>query len=163
MIYLDDGKLGGTITSVSHDVVTVCIDHPAHGADEAWGRTKASYVPDTHLPISAITDKDIADLAAVVELADMIEMSFVRKPEDIEHLLSEQLNRLGDNQLGIVLKIETRQGFENLPELLLTAMRHHRIGVMIARGDLAVECGYERMAELQEEIPMAVRGRALAR
>ena len=150
MIYLDDGKLGGTITSVSHDVVTVRIDHPAHG-ETKLGADKGINVPDTHLPISAITDKDVADLAAVVELADMVEMSFVRKPEDIEHLL-DKLNRLGDNQLGIVLKIETRQGFENLPQLLLTAMRHHRIGVMIARGDLAVECGYERMAELQEEI-----------
>jgi pyruvate kinase len=39
-----------------------------------------------------------------------------------------------------------------LPSLLLTAMRHERVGVMIARGDLAVECGYERLAEVQEEI-----------
>jgi pyruvate kinase len=51
-----------------------------------------------------------------------------------------------------VLKIETRQAFEQLPQLLLTAMRRPKIGVMIARGDLAVECGYERLAELQEEI-----------
>ena len=51
----------------------------------------------------------------------------------------------------MVLKIETRQAFEHLPELLLTAMRRRRVGVMIARGDLAVETGYERMAELQEE------------
>jgi pyruvate kinase len=62
------------------------------------------------------------------------------------------LNRLGDVSLGIVLKIETRQAFEQLPQLLLTAMRRPRVGVMIARGDLAVECGYERLAELQEEI-----------
>jgi len=51
-----------------------------------------------------------------------------------------------------VLKIETRQAFEQLPQLLLTAMRQRRVGVMIARGDLAVDCGYETMAELQEEI-----------
>jgi pyruvate kinase len=50
------------------------------------------------------------------------------------------------------VKIETRDAFERLPELLLTAMRRGRVGVMIARGDLAVECGYERMAEVQEEI-----------
>ncbi len=53
---------------------------------------------------------------------------------------------------GVVLKIETRLAFEHLPRLLLTAMRRRRVGVMIARGgDLAVEVGYERMAELQEE------------
>ena len=54
--------------------------------------------------------------------------------------------------LGVVLKIETRRAFERLPQLLLTAMRRPRVGVMIARGDLAVEVGYERLAELQEEI-----------
>jgi pyruvate kinase len=51
-----------------------------------------------------------------------------------------------------VLKIETRAGFENLPGLLFAAMRSPALGVMIARGDLAVECGYERLAEVQEEI-----------
>src|SRR5262249_32773444 len=55
-------------------------------------------------------------------------------------------------KLGIVLKIETQQGFENLPKLLLAAMRSRSVGVMIARGDLAVECGYQRLAEAQEEI-----------
>jgi pyruvate kinase len=51
-----------------------------------------------------------------------------------------------------VLKIETRRGFESLPDMLLTAMRAPQCGVMIARGDLAVECGFERLAEVQEEI-----------
>ena len=108
-------------------------------------------MPDTDLPISALTDRDVADMSAVVELADMVEMSFVRNPSDVEQLLDE-FSRLGDDSLGIVLKIETRQAFEHLPQLLLTAMRRPRVGVMIARGDLAVECGYERLAELQEEI-----------
>ena len=62
------------------------------------------------------------------------------------------LTRLGGDRLGVVLKIETRRAFERLPQLLLTAMRRPRVGVMIARGDLAVEVGYERLAELQEEI-----------
>ena len=51
-----------------------------------------------------------------------------------------------------MLKIETRRGFRNLPDMLLTAMRTPGCGVMIARGDLAVECGFERLAEVQEEI-----------
>jgi pyruvate kinase len=59
---------------------------------------------------------------------------------------------LGAQQLGIVLKIETQRAFEHLPEMLLAAMSGAVAGVMIARGDLAVECGYERMAEVQEEI-----------
>ena len=57
-----------------------------------------------------------------------------------------------DRSLGIILKIETRRGFQNLPRLLLEALRSRPVGVMIARGDLAVECGYERLAEVQEEM-----------
>ena len=53
---------------------------------------------------------------------------------------------------GIVIKIETRAAFEQLPELMFTLLGSPVVGVMIARGDLAVECGYERLAELQEEI-----------
>jgi pyruvate kinase len=68
-------------------------------------------------------------------------------------LLQQHLERLGDRRPGIVLKIETRLRFEHLPEMLLTAMRWPCCGVMmIARGDLAVECGFERQAEVQEEI-----------
>jgi pyruvate kinase len=78
-------------------------------------------------------------------------MSFVRGCTDVQGLLDD-VGGLGRDNLGIVLKIETRQAFEHLPQLLLTAMRWPHVGVMIARGDLAVECGAERMAELQEEI-----------
>jgi pyruvate kinase len=81
----------------------------------------------------------------------MVGLSFVQRPADVEQAQAE-LARHDGQDLGIVLKIETRAAFENLPDLLLTAMRSPRVGVMIARGDLAVELGYERMAEVQEEI-----------
>jgi pyruvate kinase len=51
-----------------------------------------------------------------------------------------------------VLKIETQQAFGRLPSLLLTAMRHPPVAVMVARGDLGVEVGFERLSEVQEEI-----------
>ena len=66
--------------------------------------------------------------------------------------LPVRLAELGGENLGIILKIETREGFDELPALLLVAMRSRAVGVMIARGDLAIECGYERLAEVQEEI-----------
>ena len=68
------------------------------------------------------------------------------------HLLQTELAKLNGTGLVIVLKIETRKAFERLPLLILAAMRSQRAGVMIARGDLAVECGFERTGELQEEI-----------
>jgi pyruvate kinase len=149
-VHFDDGKIGGRVLSVDRDVLTVRIDHPEQG-EARLKAAKGVNLPDTDLPISAITDRDVVDLSEVVELADLVDMSFVRTPADVERLL-DQLDRLGGDHLGIVLKIETRRAFEHLPQLLLTAMRRPRVGVMIARGDLAVECGYERMAELQEEI-----------
>jgi pyruvate kinase len=102
------------------------------------------------LPTSALTEQDLLDLSTVTEIADLVQLSFVREPTDVVALLGE-LASLGVPELGVVLKIETPQAFRNLPQLLLTAMRHRHVGVMIARGDLAVESGYERMAELQEE------------
>lgn len=71
--------------------------------------------------------------------------------EDVR-ALHAQLQPLGPDRPAVVLKIETKRGFENLPTMLLEAMKAPRCGVMIARGDLAVECGFERLAEVQEEI-----------
>ena len=64
----------------------------------------------------------------------------------------ESLTRSGGSNLGLILKIETKQGFENLPSILLEGMRHPRLGVMIARGDLAVEVGFERLSEVPRQI-----------
>ncbi len=75
----------------------------------------------------------------------------MRKPTDIIALQNE-LKKYQSTGLGIVIKIETVKAFKDLPRLLLTAMRHYPAAVMIARGDLAVECGWERLAEIQEEI-----------
>jgi pyruvate kinase len=149
-IYFDDGRIGGDIVAVDPDVLQVRVDRAA-AAGSKLRAAKGINLPDTRLPVPALTDKDIADLSTVIEIADVVEMSFVQDPSDVVRL-HDELTRLGGDRLGVVLKIETRRAFERLPQLLLTAMRRPRVGVMIARGDLAVEVGYERLAELQEEI-----------
>lgn len=149
-IHFDDGRLSGEIVAVDRDALEVRIEHAAPTGSKLKA-AKGINVPDTQLSVAALTAKDLADLSVVAEIADLVEMSFVRASSDIEALL-DAVGRLGRDNVGIVLKIETRQAFEQLPQLLLMAMRWPRVGVMIARGDLAVECGYERMAELQEEI-----------
>jgi len=83
--------------------------------------------------------------------ADMVGLSFAQSAADVEMLL-DRLHQLSNKDLGIILKIETRRGFEQLPLMLLAGMKTSSVGVMIARGDLAVECGFERMAEVQEEM-----------
>jgi pyruvate kinase len=108
--------------------------------------------PDSRLSIPALTKKDLTDLAFAGANADIVSYSFVSREADIE-LLQQELESFGREDLAVVLKIETRRAFLNLPRLLLTAMRYPRpLGVMIARGDLAIECGWEELAEIQEEI-----------
>ncbi|WP_330180198.1 pyruvate kinase [Nocardia sp. NBC_01503] len=149
-IFFDDGKIGGVIEAIDPGALRVRItDAPAPGV--RLGAAKGINLPDTALRLPALTDADIARLPFVIEHADAVSLSFVRSGADVE-LLQHHLSELGGTGLGLILKIETVAGFENLPEILLTAMRRPHIGVMIARGDLAVEAGYARLAEVQEEI-----------
>jgi pyruvate kinase len=149
-MWFDDGKIGGVIRHVTDDWLEVEITQAREGGEKLIG-DKGINLPDSELDLPALTDKDLQDLAAVAQEADMVGLSFVQRTDDV-YLLREQLDRLGRSDMGIVLKIETLKGFENLPELMLAAMSGGCAGVMIARGDLAVECGYERLAEVQEEI-----------
>jgi pyruvate kinase len=149
-IWFDDGKIGGVVEAAHAAELRVRIT-VARREGEKLRADKGINLPDSKLRTSALTGKDLADLAFVVRHADLVGLSFVRTPEDVRQL-QLQLERLRATRLGIVLKIETTTGFEHLPSLLLAAMRGDRVGVMIARGDLAVECGYERLAEVQEEM-----------
>ena len=148
--WLDDGKLGGVITRVEPDEIELTIvDAPSGGANLKGG--KGINLPDTELDLEALTARDLADLDVVTRIADVVALSFVRRPVDVARL-QEELHRRSADQLGIVLKVENLTAFTNLPVILLTALRSPSVGVMIARGDLAVEVGFERLAEVQEEI-----------
>jgi len=149
-IYFDDGKTGGIITEVQSERITVQITRAAANGSKLRPE-KGVNLPDTNLSLPPLTDDDLANLPFIAANADIVGYSFVRRPEDVQKLQAE-LARLGREDIGIVLKIETRETFHNLPRLLLTAMRSPKVGVMIARGDLAVEIGFERIAEVQEEI-----------
>jgi pyruvate kinase len=149
-ISLDDGKMGGIIRTVAPEKVTVEITH-ARPTGEKLGAEKGINVPDSQLNLSSLTKDDLKALPFVVKNADIVGYSFVRKEADVRELQA-RLADLGGENLGIILKIETREGFDQLPALLLVAMRSRAVGVMIARGDLAIECGYQRLAEVQEEI-----------
>jgi pyruvate kinase len=116
-------------------------------------KDKGINVPDLDLTLSPLTERDLRDLDFVVEHADIVSYSFVQRPEDIDLLQSELTTRLkGKALLPLVLKIETRLAVANLPHLIVHAAAKQPLAVMIARGDLAVELGFERLAEMQEEI-----------
>jgi pyruvate kinase len=149
-ICFDDGKIGGVIQSIEPERATVKITR-ARAGGEKLRADKGVNLPDSVLRLSSLTASDIENLEFVVRHADMVSLSFANSAADVE-LLQQHLKRLGGEKLGVILKIETRRGFENLPEMLFAALRSANCGVMIARGDLAVECGFERLAEVQEEI-----------
>lgn len=149
-IWFDDGKIGGVIETVEEDRIFVRITQ-ARVAGEKLQSDKGINLPDSSLRLPALTPKDIEDLAFVAAHADMVGLSFAQNASDVEDLV-HRLDELGRKDLGIVFKIETRRGFQELPAMLLEGMKGASLGVMIARGDLAVECGFERMAEVQEEI-----------
>ena len=149
-IWFDDGKIGGVVEKVESDRVLVRITRTRMGGGKLRA-DKGINLPESGLRLGALTPKDLEDLTFVAGHADVVELSFANTARDVE-LLQQHLTRLGGRPPAVVLKVETRRGFENLPDMLLAAMRWPCCGVMIARGDLAVECGFERLAEVQEEI-----------
>jgi pyruvate kinase len=149
-IWFDDGKIGGVIRAVNSESISVEITQ-ARPEGEKLGAEKGINLPETRIDISALTSEDFENLKFITEHADLVGYSFVRNDSDVRQLL-DCLQQLNGQHLGLILKIETRRAFENLPKLILAAMRTKSFGVMIARGDLAVECGYQRLAEAQEEI-----------
>lgn len=149
-IFFDDGKIAGIVRQASATQLGIEILRTRPGGGKL-GPDKGINLPDTRINLPALTEEDKSALPFVIQHADIVGMSFVRGADDIL-ALHEELARRHAGHLGIVLKIETKQGFENLPEILLTGLRRPPIGVMVARGDLGVELGFERMAEVQEQI-----------
>ncbi len=149
-VFFDDGKIGGVIVDAARDGVLVRITRAGERGTQLRAE-KGINLPDTHIPIPALTEVDREALIHVARLADAVALSFVRHPADVT-ALQGQLRHLRAEHLGIVLKIETLTAFQHLPEIVTAAMASEQIGIMIARGDLAVEVGYERLAEVQEEI-----------
>jgi pyruvate kinase len=153
-VLIDEGKLEARVHELSAaGPVAVVTRTPPGGAH--LKPEKGLNFPGTDLGIPALTDKDRDDLDVVVENADLIGYSFVQNESDIATLWSElepRLARKPRRAPGLILKIETEQAVRHLPGLIVAAAGLLPVGVMIARGDLAVEVGFQRLAELQEEI-----------
>lgn len=149
-VWIDDGKLGGIVTEKDALGVLLKLTHaPTQGY--RLKPDKGINFPHTNLDLPCLTEKDRFDIKFISKHADIIGLSFAQKAEDMQSLMNE-LNKWDARHLAVVAKIETKQGIKNLPEIILQGLGHYNLGVMIARGDLAVELGGERLAEMQEEI-----------
>lgn len=149
-VLFDDGLFEAVVETAGLHIATLRITRIS-AAKPRLKAEKGINFPDTQLSVRCLTDFDKSVLPFAQEHADLLGFSFVRTPNDVAEL--QTLLRQGDRPtLPLVLKIETLEAVQNLPALLLQGMAEPAFGVMIARGDLAVEIGFERLSEIQEEI-----------
>jgi pyruvate kinase len=149
-VLIDDGNIRGRCVSSSARGAEVVIERVRDGAWPLKDR-KGVNVPDSDVPIPSLTDADLATLDAVAGLADMVALSFVRRPQDIIDL-HQALEARGLGSMAVVAKVETPQACRDLPAILLALMRRPACGVMLARGDLGVEIGFENLPIAQDEV-----------
>lgn len=107
--------------------------------------------PDTSFTIAPLTEFDRQCLPFIAAHADLIGFSFVETAAAIAEL-QRGLDSGPTGKPNIILKIERAAAVHNFPNLLLQSMQSKVFGVMIARGDLAIEIGFQRLSEIQEEI-----------
>ena len=150
-ILFDDGKIRGTVLAAHENEIKVEIVHAGPNGTNLKA-DKGINLPETDLKMSGLTDKDREDLKFITTHADVVNFSFVNSPQDVQELLDEFEKLDAVNKLGIILKIETQAAYNNLTEILLAGMKNYLLGVMIARGDLAIESGWENIGRIQQEI-----------
>jgi len=102
-------------------------------------------LPGVHVKLPAITEKDKRDIQVAVDTGiDIIALSFVREATDID-ILREYLIRIGSSA-KIVSKIEDQSAISNLEEIIQASD-----GLMVARGDLGIECPYDELPVIQRK------------
>ncbi len=149
-VWIDDGRLGALVEDVGPESALLRVTHaPPDGF--RLRADKGINLPGAELGLGPLSEKDLADLDFVVRHADLVGFSFVESAADMRALMAE-LQQRDAGGLAIVAKIETERALRNLPEIMLSTIGRFPLAIMIARGDLAVEVGGERLAEIQEEI-----------
>jgi len=142
-LLIDDGKIRLRTWSAKPDSAEAIVEVGGELKDR-----KGVNLPDTLLPVSAMTDKDRSDLDASLHLGvDWIALSFVQRPDDVA-----ELKKLVRGRAGVLAKIEKPKALETLPEIIELAD-----ALMVARGDLGVELPLESVPGWQKEITRAAR------
>jgi pyruvate kinase len=154
-MWINEGRIGAVVEKNTKAGLVLRVTDAREKGEKLRAEMALNF-PDADLHISPLTERDLENLDFVVQHADIVGYSFVQTAEDISLLLSELDVRRArfkrQDKLGLIAKIETAKAVRNLPEMIVRAAARGPFGVMIARGDLAIEVGYLRIAELQEEI-----------
>lgn len=154
-VLIDDGMIETRVKEVKKDGVVLEVVKLMSGKKGKIRAEKGLNFPKTNHNLPILTEKDLNYLEFVLRKGDIIGLSFVRTPEDIRVFREKMISILGEEEARkkiIMAKIETVDGVNNLPEIIIEGASRNLFCVMIARGDLAVEAGYLRLSELQEEI-----------
>jgi pyruvate kinase len=142
-LLIDDGKVRLRLLRKADTYAEAVVEVAGEIKDR-----KGVNMPDTLLPLSAMTPKDRADLDAALELGvDWIALSFVQRPEDVA-----ELKKIVAGRAGVLAKIEKPKALASLHGILELAD-----ALMVARGDLGVEMPLERVPGLQKQITRAAR------
>jgi len=137
-LLLDDGKIQLRATKVGGGSIETTVVYGGKLSDK-----KGVSLPDTLLPVGALTEKDHADLLKGLECeADWIALSFVQRPEDII-----DVRKVVQGRAGVMAKIEKPQAVERLEEIIKLCD-----AFMVARGDLGVEMPLETVPGLQKRM-----------
>ena len=149
-LLLDDGKIELRVVSRQHDELVTTV---VNGG--SLGEHKGINAPGVKLPASAVTAKDADDLRFGLRLGvDLVALSFVQTPDDVE--TARSIARAAKSDVPIIAKIERPQALEHLDAILAASD-----GVMVARGDLGLECPLEQIPRIQKSI--IARARTLGR
>ena len=149
-VYIDDGLIAAAVERLDGAGAWLRVTRVSSKGEKIHPGKGLNF-PDSELALSPLMDKDLHDLDFIVGHADMVGYSFVQSAGDMDRL-SDELDARGASAMGRIAKIETRKAVANLPEIIVHGAGRAPFGLMIARGDLAMELGWQRMAEMQEEI-----------
>lgn len=141
-ILLNDGKIEMTVDSVAPDKIVATVVR----GDEIWSR-RGFNLPDTEIATSVLTVKDRADLEyAITKNPDWVAISFVQRAEDVAEV-RDFITARTSHPIKIIAKIERPNAVERISEIASAAD-----GIMIARGDLAVEVPFEQVPAISRHI-----------
>jgi len=142
-ILIDDGKLRLRVKSVKQGSATTAVEVAGKISNR-----KGVSLPDTTIPVAAMTEKDRSDLEAALDAGvDWIALSFVQRPEDVA-----EVKKVARGRALVMAKLEKPQAITRLDEIMEISD-----AVMVARGDLGVEMPLERVPGIQKHIVRTAR------
>ena len=141
-LLIDDGLVDIEVTEIKgQDIICNVV------TGGPLSNNKSINIPNTHISLPALTEKDKGDLKFAVENDfDFVAASFVRQASDVEEIRAV-LDSHGGQHIGIIAKIENQEGVDNLEEILRVAD-----GLMVARGDLGVEIPAQDVPVIQKRM-----------